>query len=54
MCENQAFAILQKMQAGRVPYIKNDRPLMEAQNLARNPDAFISELVKTMSDKKDR
>ena len=64
MCENQAFAILQKIQAGRVPYIKTegkemlvamvlDRPLVEAQNLVRNRDAFIEELVKTLSDKKE-
>ena len=29
-----------------------DRPLTEAQIWIRNPDAFVSEIVKTMSDKK--
>ena len=61
LCENHAFAILQKVQESKIPYIKKegrdmlvamvlDQPLV-AQKLVRDPDAFLDALVQTMTDK---
>ena len=59
VCENHAFDILQKVQEGKIPHIKEegremlvvivlDRPLVEAQKLVGGPDAPADALVQTM------
>jgi hypothetical protein len=62
LCENQAFAILPRMQTGRSALIKKDggemlvamaldRPLAEAQALVRDPPKLIQEILLIMEDK---
>lgn len=62
ICENQAFAVLHQMQAGRSPIIKKDggemlvamildRPLAEVPSLVCNPPKLVEEILQIMSDK---
>ena len=62
ICENQAVAILNKMQKGKTALIKKDggemliaivldRPLAEAKALVADPDEFMQAITKIMLDK---
>ena len=62
ICENQAFAILHRMQAGRSALIKKDgcgmlvamaldRPVADAQALVHDPPKLIEEILQIIQDK---
>lgn len=64
ICENKAFAILNRMQAGRSALIKNDggemlvaivldsdKPLAAAEALVDDPPALVAEIMQIMKDK---
>ena len=62
ICENQAFAILHRMQTGRSALIKKDggemlvaialdRPLADAQALVGDPQKLVAEILQIIQDK---
>ena len=62
ICENQAFAILHRMQTGRSALIKKDggkmlvaialdRPLADAQALVGDPQKLVAEILQIIKDK---
>ena len=62
ICENQAFAILHRMQTGRSTLIKKDggemlvamaldRPLADAEALVRDPHKLVAEILQIIQDK---
>ena len=64
LCENNAVAILEQMQAGKPALIKKDggemliaivlgRPLAEAKALVEAPDAFIQAITRIIQDKQN-
>ena len=63
ICENKAFAIIQRMQAGLSTLIKKDgsemlvamvldKPLADAQALVGDPPKLMAEILQIMQDKR--